>query len=273
MSVNIIFPARSAHDGKSSIHSFVYGNEQIEYELKERKSDINRLLIKVHPDCHVVVLAPKKADRDAIQVAMRKRSRWIYSQLKQFKSQLEHVTPRNYIGGESHFYLGRQYLLKVIRTKNSEEKLSRIKLLRGKLEIVISEDIENSTGLVKTSLEHWYKLRAREVFARRLMAVLGSVAWVTEPPTVRVFSMQNQWGNCSPKGRLTLNTHLVKAPRECIDYVILHELCHLAEHNHSSRFYRLMGEVMPNWEEIKEKLDGMAESLLNDNNQTNSRYT
>lgn len=265
MSVNIVFPASSLHDSKAALKSFVYGDEQIEYELKERKSDINRLLIKVHPDCHVVVLAPKKADQDVIQIAVRKRSRWIYSQLKQFKSQLEYVTPRNYLGGESHFYLGRQYLLKVIRTKDSVEELSRIKLLRGKLEIFVSSDIENPTQLVKTALENWYKLRAKEVFARRLNAVIGEIIWVAETPPVRVFSMRNQWGSCSPNGRLSLNTHLVKAPRECIDYVILHELCHLAEHNHSPRFYRLMGEVMPNWEEVKERLDGMAESLLNGN--------
>ncbi len=63
--------------------------------------------------------------------------------------------------------------------------------------------------------------------------------------------MQTQWGSCSPNGRITLNPLLVKAPRECIDYVILHELCHIAEHNHSERFYRLLSQVMPKWEKTK----------------------
>ena len=66
-----------------------------------------------------------------------------------------------------------------------------------------------------------------------------------------------------PLGRITLNPHLVKAPRESIDYVILHELCHLAEHNHSEQFYRLMKQVMPHWEKVKTHLDGMAAALLN----------
>ena len=71
-------------------------------------------------------------------------------------------------------------------------------------------------------------------------------------------------GDFTPKatGRLTLNPHLVKAPRDCIDYVILHELCHVAEHNHSERFYRLMGQVMPNWVKVKVRLDGMANVLF-----------
>lgn len=86
---------------------------------------------------------------------------------------------------------------------------------------------------------------------------------VAAKPPLRILSMQTQWGSCSPSGRVTLNPHLVKASRECIDHVILHELCHIAEHNHSERFYRLMQQVMPQWEKTKKRLDGMAAALLN----------
>ncbi len=243
---------------KSDLYRFVYGDELIEYELKERKSEINRLLIKVHPDCRVVVLAPKNTKAADVLNAVKKRSRWIYSQLAQFKSRLEHIKPRNYIGGESHYYLGKQYLLKV--TPSQEDQ--NVKLLRGKIEITVSGDLTQANQ-GKVLLNRWYKVRAKDVFARRLGSISGQALWITEHPPVRVMTMQNQWGSCSPQGRLTLNTHLVKAPRECIDYVILHELCHIAEHNHSPRFYRLMNQVMPNWEEVKERLDGMAEILLN----------
>lgn len=261
MSVDIVYPARALNEkSRSNIQSIWYGDELIEYELKERKSDINRLLIKVHPDCHVVVLAPKSACNDEIQKAVKKRSRWIYTQLKQFKSQLEHVTPRNYIGGEIHYYLGEKYLLKVIY---SEDK-PKIKLLRGTLEITISaKNKQHQNDKVKMLIKNWCKVRAREVFSRRLNVMLERALWVSDSPPIRLLTMQNQWGSCSPNSRLTMNTHLVKSPRECIDYVILHELCHLAEHNHSPRFYRLMSEVMPEWEEVKERLDGMAEILLN----------
>jgi len=76
--------------------------------------------------------------------------------------------------------------------------------------------------------------------------------------------MRTQWGSCSPGGVILLNPHLVKAPRQCIDYVISHELCHLQEHNHSRRYYRLLGKIMPSWEGVKARLDGMAELLLNE---------
>ena len=74
--------------------------------------------------------------------------------------------------------------------------------------------------------------------------------------------MKVQWGSCSPAGRITLNPHLVKAPRECIDYVLLHELCHLRHHNHSTRFYKALDANMPHWRAVKQRLDAMAEQLL-----------
>ena len=262
MSVDIIFPAQAINPkNDSGIQSILYGGELIQYEIKERKSDINRLLIKVHPDCHVVVLAPKRACNAEIQAAISKRGRWIYTQLKQFKAQLEHVTPRHYIGGESHCYLGKKYVLKIIYL---EEK-PKVKLLRGSLEITLSsKDKRCQNYKVKMLVKHWYKIRAKAVFSRRLSAMLDQTFWVYDRPPIRLLAMKNQWGNCSRNGLLTLNTHLVKAPRECIDYVILHELCHLVEHNHSPRFYRLMSEVMIDWEEVKERLDGMAEVILNE---------
>jgi len=74
--------------------------------------------------------------------------------------------------------------------------------------------------------------------------------------------MQTQWGSCSPEGAVLLNPHLVKAPTKAIDYVILHELCHLEEHNHSPRFYGLLDRFMPEWRVVKARLDSKAEQFL-----------
>ena len=131
----------------------------------------------------------------------------------------------------------------------------QIKMLRGRLEVTVRQ---RSPEKIRELLHQWYKVRARDVFERRLMALLPKLLWLTEPPTLRLQTMQTQWGSCSTKGTITLNPQLVKAPRDCIDYVILHECCHLVEHNHSERFYRLIGQVMPEWESIKLRLDGLA---------------
>jgi len=236
--------------------SFNYGDEKITFERVLRTQVTSRVLIKVHPDCRVVVSAPANAENDAVLRAVKKRGRWIYEKMRDFRKQSEYVTPRQYISGESHFYLGKQYLLKVIE---APYQLQRVKLLRGKLEVCVRK---KSAAKVRELMTDWYKARAKVVFAKRLDAMLEQALWTSERPPLRILSMQTQWGSCSPNGRITLNPHLVKAPRECIDYVILHELCHIAEHNHSERFYRLMSQVMPKWENTKERLDGMASRLL-----------
>lgn len=236
--------------------SFRYGDETIAFECVQRPQATGKVLIKIHPDCRIIVSAPVDASNDAVLTAVKKRGRWIYQKLRDFRKQLEYTTPRQYISGESHYYLGKQYLLKVIE---APEQIQGVKLLRGKLEVSVRR---KSTDKVRELLTDWYKARAREVFSKRLDVMLEQALWVTDRPPLRILTMQTQWGSCSPNGRLTLNPFLVKAPRECIDYVILHELCHIAEHNHSDRFYRLMNQVMPKWEKTKQRLDAMANSIM-----------
>lgn len=240
----------------STHFEFYYGDYLIPFERVTRKALSNRILIKVHPDCRVIVACPEHTDNDAALTAVKKRGRWIYEQLRDFRKQFEFTTPRQYISGESHYYLGKQYLLKVI---DAPEQVQGVKLLRGKLEVSVRT---TSSDRVKGLLADWYKARAKEIFVKRLDAMLEQALWVEERPALRILTMQTQWGSCSPNGRITLNPHLVKAPREFIDYVILHELCHIAEHNHSERFYRLMDQVMPDWKKIKSRLDDSAARFL-----------
>jgi hypothetical protein len=246
------------HKQQKSFHrlSFTYGDQRIVFERLPRTGGAHRLLIKVHPDCRIEVSAPALSDDAEVLAAVKKRGRWIYRQLRDFRTRLEHLTPRQYVSGESHYYLGKQYLLKVIE---APDEVQRVKLFRGKLEVTVRR---KGADKVQRLLDQWYRARAGENFGKRLDAMLEQTLWVKDRPPLRILTMQTQWGSCSPNGRLTLNPHLVKAPRECIDYVILHELCHIAEHNHSDRFYRLMNQVMPQWEKIKERLDGMALKII-----------
>lgn len=236
--------------------SIVYGDDIIDFEILESPSRTQKILIKVYADCRVVVSTPLNADDKSIIEAVKQRSRWIYKQLREFREQGKFITPCQYKSGESHFYLGKQYQLKVL---HDDAKTKGIKLLRGKLEVNISGADFDS---IQSHLKEWYRSRAKVIFELRLQRILEQALWVENKPEIRLMTMRTQWGNCSPSGVLTLNPHLVKAPTICIDYVILHELCHLAEHNHSDRFYQLMNQVMPDWVGRKETLDGMAAKIL-----------
>lgn len=238
--------------------SFAYGDEVIEFEVNAKLGDSSKISIKVASDCKVQVFTPLDIEHTQLMNAVKKRSRWIYQQLCVFREQTQLITPRQYVSGESHYYLGKQYQLKVIE---SAKEIQGVKLLRGKLQVTLRK---KEVQKVKDLLAQWYRVRAKEVFAKRITNVIDQALWVSATPSLRLLNMQTQWGNCSPTGMLTLNPYLVKAPTQCIDYVILHELCHLAEHNHSERFYYLMSQVMPDWEKRKNYLDGMAVRIFND---------
>ncbi len=235
----------------------LYGDERLEYTRVNRKADSTRVMIQVNPDCTVIVNAPDSASDQDVELAVGKRASWISKQLHKFKQQNTFVLTRTYVSGESHFYLGRRYILKVNIDKGINQS---VKLLRGKIEVNVKN---NSPEKIKTLLQDWYKEKAREIFNTRLEVLLQKTPWVSEKPHIRIMRMATQWGSCSPHGQLTLNPHLVKASRDCIDYVLLHELCHLAEHNHSDRFYRLMDQTMPKWQEIKILLDNNANKFIN----------
>lgn len=251
---------------------FTYGNHTIHYDVIRKprlvdntKQQARKVLIKVHPDQRVVATVPDNASEEAIQEAMQKRARWICNSIDEFAKQKDAVLPKHYISGETQFYLGKRYVLKVLADAS---QVPNVKLSRGRLNVtlkqVVNEDIEARLKSVKPLIDKWYQNKAKAIFHERLAELLPKTTWVKGIPSFRVLAMKKQWGSCSTKGNLMLNPHLVKAPKDCIDYVILHELCHIAEHNHSEHFWRLLTQVMPNWKEVKAKLDDMAEMYLND---------
>ena len=242
------------------LHHLHYGQDKISYEVI-RKDKARKLRIKVHPDQRVVVSVPMQVTDEFIHQSVQKRVRWIWQHLQDFAKQKTDVLPKRYVSGEPQFYLGRRYVLKVIV---DPEQAANVKLIRGKLTVSLTHDSRDRAAKVKALLDSWYHSKAKTIFAERLAAVLPQADWVHSSPTFKILSMKKQWGSCSAQGNLVLNPHLVKAPKECIDYVILHELCHIAEYNHSDRFWRLLTQVMPHWREVKTQLDSMAEFYLNE---------
>lgn len=242
---------------RASQHSIAYGDEVIAFSLRRQSSrTVTRVAIHVEPSARVLVDAPDAAPLSVVMVAVKKRARWISQHVSAAKARVAHVLPREYVSGEALKYLGRRYRLKVI--VNAEAPLDTS--MRGAFITVTAPDSAPNT--IQAALDAWYRKRARELFAGRLEAVATPLRWVKQLPATRLQFMTVQWGSCSPSGRITLNPMLVKTPRECIDYVLLHELCHLLHHNHSPSFYRTLDRHMPNWRVVKEKLDNMAEEVF-----------
>lgn len=232
--------------------SFCYGDEVIRYEVVERPSR-RTLGIEVHPGGRVLVLAPRGCNDATIDEKLRLRAGWVSRQLATFSQYERHTAPRLFLSGESHRYLGRQYRLRV-RANDPDARQDQVKLTRG--EMLVTGPGKLAPSKVKELLRRWYLGRAREVFD----AVLAG-AFVTfqrlghERPRIAVREMRSRWGSLSPGGQMTLNSRLVQAPRPCVEYVIVHELCHLVQKNHNSEFFGLLGQVMPDWQARKQRLE------------------
>lgn len=238
--------------------SIRYGEEVIRYQVRHRALRKSaRIAIHVEPDGHVVVDAPEGAQAGHIKTAVRARARWIHGHIAAIRRRQAGILPREYVSGESILYLGRRYRLKVIV---EAEATGTVRLRGAFVEVKVRQ--RNRESIRQVVLD-WYRARAKEVLNDRLKVVASGLRWVSELPPTRLQVMKTQWGSCSPAGTLTLNPYLVRASRECIDYVLLHELSHLKEHNHSPRFFRLLDAHMPHWQRVKQRLDDLAEPILN----------
>lgn len=237
-------------------HQVIYGEQTMDFRVRYREGINAKVAIHVQPDQHIIIDAPSGTSIVAIKQALLKRARWVSSQQNKLALLHHHALPRQYVSGETHRYLGKRYLLKV---KVSKTQAPGTKLQRGLLLVTTAEQDQ---ALVKTLLDNWYLKRAEAVFSQRLAVIYPQLNWVTQKPPWQIRTMKKQWGSCSPKGKLSLNPSLVKAPKVCIDYVIIHELCHLKHHNHSDGFYRLLKRQLPNWEATKERLDNLSEQIL-----------
>lgn len=225
----------------------VYAKETIAFKVfyVDRKT----MEIAVHPDSMVVIKAPVGTDVTEVRKRVIRRAGWIKRQLDYFR-QFEPRTPgRSYIGGETHLYLGKQYRIKI-----SSGDMDSVKLIRGHFFI---EAKGNATpDKVKQLLEGWYADKAACRFKEsydRNWPYFEKLSLAK--PRLLVRRMRKRWGSLSKGGTLTLNIDLIRAPMECIDYVIIHELCHLKFHDHSAEFYRFLDKVLPDWEKRKHKLE------------------
>jgi len=209
----------------------------------------NRLSVTVHPDLRITAKAPTGYELEIIRRRLERRASWIARQLDFFERFQPLPTERKFVSGETHYYLGRQYRLRI----RPGEK-ARVRLIGRFFEMELPDT--GNREKIRAVMLDWYSAHAKDLLSRRLAQYvptfekMGAVV-----PEVRYRRMKKRWGSCSDNGVIMLNTELVKAPIHCIDYVIIHELCHLLYPHHDRKFYRLLGRILPDWEERKERLE------------------
>lgn len=226
-----------------------YGGKRMAFRIEHRQR--KKLAITVHPEPRLEVLAPEGATSGQVLSKIEKRAGWILKQWRHFEQFLPKHPGARFVSGETHLYLGRQYRLKVHQDVTESAKLV------GKFLHVWTRDRANVAG-VAALLDGWYREHAGQVFERRMRQCLEQLPALKLPaaPKLTIRRMTHRWGSCTKRGTVILNLDLVKVPVHCIDYVLVHELCHVQIHNHSPAFYRLLSRCLPDWEQRKRRLEG-----------------
>ena len=218
-------------------------------KIEIHKKKVKNVTLKVKRDGSIHLTVPEAATDDYIERVIDNKQDWIESQLKHFNENYQKPKEKEMVSGESFRYLGKSYRLKIVQS-NKEY----VRLYRGYIEIYVKD--KNNTNKKKELLKKWYQEKAKKKFAELVHEYEQIVK--EEVNNIRVITMQTRWGSCNVEsGNINLNLELIKKPRYCIEYVILHELAHLKYPNHSKQFWDYMSVHMPNWEWRKNKLESI----------------
>jgi predicted metal-dependent hydrolase len=210
---------------------------RIEKIVRSRRRTI---ALVITPEAHLIVRAPLRASAAMIDDLVREKCSWIHKKISEIR-QRPAATEHAYEEGETFLYLGREYPLHIVENGNGGiERMDRLCVCRTLL-----PDI-------KKQLKRWYMQEAQREIQARCMWFSMTTDHV--PTTIRITDARQRWGSCTHKGGLNFSWRLIQVPHEIVDYVIVHELVHLRQPDHSKKFWAKVKEIMPDYERRREWL-------------------
>ncbi len=211
------------------------------------KSSRKSIGIIVHTDGSVVVRAPHRATKKEIDDVINKRIDWILKHKKKFEEQGPAYSKREFVDGEKHLFLGKEYIMRV-----KVGAFNNVAINGEFIDIACKNE-----SLVKPLMEQWYRQKANKLMPQIMMPIVDKFnsLYDVSPNKISLKNMKSRWGSCSSKANISMNIKLIKSTESCIEYVMAHELCHLLQMNHSKNYYSLLTEFMPDWRERKKNLD------------------
>ncbi|SFF95691.1 hypothetical protein SAMN04488033_11665 [Salegentibacter agarivorans] len=225
------------------------GNIEIEVEQK----DIKNIHLSVYPpNGRVRIAAPQKMDMDTIRVFAISKLQWIKNQKKALLEQ-EREPQREFIERESHYFLGKRYLLKI----HYRQASPKVELDHKYIHLYIRPD--TSTKKRAEVLDEWYRSKLKRLVPELIEKWEKEIGVKSNDHGIK--KMRTKWGSCNTEAkRIWLNLELAKKPKDCLEYIIVHELVHLLERSHNQNFVRLMDKFMPKWKFYREELNRLPYS-------------
>lgn len=231
------------------MHQVEFGGKVIRFAL-ERKN-VKKVNLHIKPDLTIMVSANENVPLDFILNFVRQKASWILKNIRYFEDvQPEIQRAKEYVSGESFKYLGKQYRLKV-----EESETEGVKYNRGFIYLYVRD--KTDTKRKEKLFRGWLRNRAEIIFNESLDKMYGLIQkYDVKKPQLMIRTMKARWGSClRDSNAILLNYELIKAPKYCIDYVVLHELIHFLYRNHDHQFYSFLSALMPDWKQRKAILD------------------
>ena len=217
------------------------------YEVHRKK--VKNINLRIRPNMEIYISAPMNLHSDYIENFIRSKEKWIKQVLQKIKEAKQNQLPSQYLSGEKHKYLGKEYELEV-KQGNS----NRVSLKEGKIILTVISNIFENSDEKKKVMEKWYFENAKKLFPQFMEKWLKILDEHVEKVAIK--PMKTRWGSCNyVKKYINLNTELIKRTPFEIEYVVLHELTHLKYPNHGKGFYNYIERYMPNYK--------IAEKMLN----------
>lgn len=228
---------------KSKIH---YGTKDIEFNIEFRKR--KTMSISVEPPSNITVLAPLDTNEEEIREAVKLKGAWIVQKLFEFRNIESKRVNREFVNGESFMYLGRNYSLQ-IHADETLQNNSSVKLFRGKFHVHVKE---KNDELIRDAMEAWYREKTEEQVRKRIKYY--QKFFNKKPSAIKVKEQKKRWASCTSNNELLFNWRCVMAKSTALDYIVVHEMCHMYYMNHSQEFWDLVASVMADYEVRKEWL-------------------
>ena len=224
-----------------------YGKEVIEFELLQE--DRKTLSIEVLPTTKIKVKAPESKNKQDIIKKVQNKAKWITKQKRYFVDNYKKPDEKKYVSGECFRYLGKQYRLKVIKSD-----IDSVKLKNGYL--IVEYNLKTPAKLINK----WYKDKALSTYEKELDKCFKQfIAYKINKPSLKIRKLTKRWGSYNKNSNtITMNIETIKANKDCIDYVIYHELCHCMYFAHNKEFYTLLESKCKYWSKLKNKLETLT---------------
>lgn len=225
--------------------SFEYNQKKIDFDVELRKR--KTLSIEIKPPGIIRVIAPYRANKDKILEIVKSKGKWITDKLI-VAERMEYILPeKEFINGEGFLYLGKCYPLHFIH----DDSIKKTEVSFSNEEFSIETNTQDRE-IIKAAMETWYRKQGLKVVLERVEYYKSFVN--RQPKSVKVKEQKRRWGSCTSRGDIYLNWRCIMAPIELIDYIVVHEMCHLIQLNHSSDFWKEVKRVLPDYEKRKEIL-------------------